>query len=248
MTTATANLVLHRGCKIATREEIATADRAIPQATSSWVPIPHVAVIDTVKGSLQDAGYFVEKESFGLSGDGAKFFGTLTLTRSLASGVALAVGIRSSFDKSLPMGFCAGSRVFVCDNLAFASDLMVKRKHTVNGARNFDRGIFHSVAKLTGFQHDETRRIEQMQNVKIDDRNAESLILRASVDKGIVPLANVKHVLREWREPAHVEFSDRSVWSLLNAFTEVMKEMQVKNPNELARRTMRLQAMLLQAS
>src|SRR4051812_22884309 len=65
-----------------------------------------------------------------LSRGDARLFATVDLGSPLATGVTLAVGIRNSFDKSLPLGFVAGNRVFVCDNLAFRSDLSVKRKHT----------------------------------------------------------------------------------------------------------------------
>ena len=71
--------------------------------------------------------------------DGSRFFGTLDLASPLAERTSLCVGIRNSTDQSFPLGFVAGSRVFVCDNLAFRSELMVRRKHTLHGERDFVR-------------------------------------------------------------------------------------------------------------
>jgi len=48
-----------------------------------------------------------------------------------------AVGLRNSHDKSFPIGIAFGSRVFVCDNLAFIGDQVIRRKHTVKAKREF---------------------------------------------------------------------------------------------------------------
>src|SRR4029079_3093952 len=105
-------------------------------------------VLDTALQTLGEAGYQVERTKLGVSHDGQRFFGTLDLVAPLATGVTLAVGLRNSVDKSFPMGFCAGSRVFVCDNLAFRSDLLVRRKHTTNGQARFSNDIAAAVGSL----------------------------------------------------------------------------------------------------
>ena len=44
-----------------------------------------------------------------------------------------AIGIRTSNDKSLALQLAIGYRVFVCDNMSFAGDLIaLRRKHTGN--------------------------------------------------------------------------------------------------------------------
>jgi len=47
-------------------------------------------------------------------------------------------------------------------------------------------------------------------------------------------------VLHEWRKPRHEAFESRNIWSLLNAFTEVLKG----NLIELPRRTEALTGLL----
>ena len=69
--------------------------------------------------------------------DGSRFFGVMKLASELVPGVSLAVGIRNSVGKSFPLDFCAGQRVFCCGNLAFRSELIVKKRHTIYGERNF---------------------------------------------------------------------------------------------------------------
>jgi hypothetical protein len=119
-------LVLHCGAREVTREELARVPT--PAATETWFPVSHDTCVSTVQRSLTDAGFEIRSLRFGLARNDARLFATVDLASPLATGVSLAVGIRNSLDKSLPLGFVAGNRVFVCDNLAFRSELSVKRK------------------------------------------------------------------------------------------------------------------------
>ena len=47
-------------------------------------------------------------------------------------------------------------------------------------------------------------------------------------------------------EPKHDEFKNRNMWSLLNAFTEVLKDRQRTQPARAAEETIRLQSLLTQ--
>src|ERR1043166_8340719 len=106
-------LMLHRGAVEVTREELNTYEA--PPPTATWFPIAHRVVLDTVLGTLGEAGFQVTRQSLAIAKDGHRFFGTLDLSTTLADGVALSVGVRSSTDKSFPLGWACGSRVFVCD-------------------------------------------------------------------------------------------------------------------------------------
>lgn len=121
---------------------------------------------------------------------------------------------------------------------------MVKRKHTVNGAARFSSDIARAVMSLASFKEAETARILGMQELEMSDAQAESFMLRACVDRGIVSQRHLPHVYREWHEPTHDAFRPRTAWSLLNSFTAVLHDLQQKNPAELAHRTMRLHALL----
>jgi hypothetical protein len=162
----------------------------------------------------------------------------------IGDGVALSVGIRSSIDKTLPLGFCAGHHCFVCDNLSFSAELLVNRKHTVNGGLRFREAIALAAGRLEAFQRSEATRIGLMQTLEIDEPTAESLILRAWEAK-IISHFQLTAVLEQWREPSHDEFGPRTRWSLFNAFTEVLRPFSRSNPQAFARRTFRLNRLLV---
>src|SRR5207249_3852401 len=109
---ASANLILHCGAREVTRQQL--MEVPCPPPEGRWHPVPHHEVLDHALQALDDAGYGVEKMQIGLTRDDARFFATLTLRSPLVSGVSLAVGLRSSLDKSISLQWACGSRVFVC--------------------------------------------------------------------------------------------------------------------------------------
>src|SRR4051794_8252681 len=113
---ASSSLVAHCGGRFVERSELDTVEA--PPATATWFPLKHAQVLDRVSETLQQAGFAIKNTRLALSRSDARFFGTLDLTTTVASGVSLAVGVRNSTDKSFPIAFCAGRRVFICDNLA----------------------------------------------------------------------------------------------------------------------------------
>jgi hypothetical protein len=238
---AESNLVLHAGGNLVSREEL--CEFRAPPPEGRWHPISHATVLDRVQETLGEAGYRVQNARLAVNRLGTRFFGTLDLANPVADGVALAVGIRNSTDKTFPLGFCAGSRVFVCDNLAFRSDLLVRRKHTVNGARNFQAAIAQAVVALGQFKEQEALRIERLKDRELTLEGADSLILR-SYEKGIISSVHLPQVIDQWREPLFEEFQPRTAWSLFNAFTTVLRERANLQPAKFAVQSIRLSSLL----
>lgn len=235
------NLILHMGAREVGRDELALVDA--PEPTKTWYPIAHREVLDAVETMLGESGFSIAKARYALSRGDAQFFGTLDLRSEIAEGVSLSVGIRNSTNQTLPLGFIAGTRCFVCDNLAFRSELLVSRKHTLNGGTRFREAIAHAVKELEVFQQVEGRRIELMRGAECDDVRAESFMLRA-YERRVVSHRLLPDVIRGWREPGHDDFKARTIWSLYNAFTGALTDRARTNPQQHSALTMRLGALL----
>jgi hypothetical protein len=238
------SLVMHKGARLVTREQLAAVDT--PEPTNTWFPVPHVEVYEAARTTLQGAGFEIERAQLALSRNDARFFATLDLRSSVADGVSLAVGVRNSIDKSLPIGFCGGNRVFVCDNLAFSSEIMVRRKHTRFGQERFEEAMARAISSLAQFQETERARIERARSIEVRDETADSIILRAYEDD-VISTRSLDRVIKEWREPTHEEFAPRTLWSLENAFTGALGDMARTMPQKYAGVTMRLQRLLAQS-
>ena len=238
---ADSRLVLHCGAREVTREELDTI--GAPPPTETWFPTKHATVIETVKESLANAGFQIERARFGLSRNDMRMFSTFDLASPLASGVNLAVGVRNSIDKSFPLGLVAGQRVFVCDNLAFRSEISVAKKHTKFGQTRFEGAIVEAIKTLDVFREHESSRIKRLQGYELSDQEAESLMLR-SFERRIVCHRILARVIGEWRKPSFDDFEQRDAWSLLNAYTTALGGRAKSNPQEHARVTMRLNGLI----
>ncbi len=215
----------------------------IPPATDTWFPVGHAQVVELVTGQLGQAGYGISKMQLALSEDHQRFFGTLDLQSEVYDGVGLTVGLRNSTDKSFPIGFCAGSRVFVCDNLAFSADIIVATRHTRNGQDRYVEGIANAVFSLHGFAIGEKKRIERFHQTALTEDQANSLILQ-SYRRGIVGARLLPKICDAWEEPREEFRQDKNVWGLLQAYTEAFKPRFEQRPNEAASETIRLQRFL----
>lgn len=240
---STSTLITHCGAQEVSRDELSVVEA--PPPTETWFPLKHSQVLDAVGQTLESAGYRITREQLALARDGHRFFGTLDLSSTLAQGVQLAVGVRNSTDKSFPLGFCAGSRVFVCDNLAFRSELLVKRKHTRYGEVRFQNAIAGAIQDLRSFQAVEASRIQRLRTTAVSEEQASHLLVRAMHLRIVSPPA----LPRIWKEVLNPTFDygtdGLSLWSVLQSFTTVLGHRAKRSPNEYAGLTMRLNALLL---
>lgn len=235
-----ADLLLHCGGNKAPREKVEKV--TTPEGTASWFPVPHKTVIESVVDKLPEFGLTVLQEQYALMRDEHRMFGLIEVTHDDddRSESALTLGLRNSHDKSFPVGVCIGQTVFVCDNLAFHSEVIIKRKHTVNVMRDLPGLINRALAKLVTSRVDQERRVEAYKNCELSDKDAHDLIFNLYHNKAINP-TRVAKVGDEWKTPSHNEFAPRNMWSFHNAITETMKGL---NPFELQTRSAKLHPVL----
>jgi len=90
--------------------------------------------------------------------------------------------------------------------------------------------------------------MEGLQEAVLRPERADSFLLQAwrkgHIGTRMLPAAFVD----EWEKPSHEEFDDRTAWSLLNAYTEVMKDRQSARPYDAAVETIGFQRYLQEAT
>jgi hypothetical protein len=89
----------------------------------------------------------------------------------------------------------------------------------------------------------EAERLRLMMEAQLSPELADAVILRA-FEKGIIGTRDLPAVIKEWRNPSFEEFKPRTAWSLLNAFTRVLRERAEKQPQAFMVQTMRLNGLL----
>lgn len=231
-------LILHAGAATATLADVAAVSTPEPQ--ENWTPIPHHVLVTTVIDQLQATGLIVTAQAFGLWQDGARFFGTLALRNgSNHDDYQLVVGLRNSHDRSFAAGLVLGSRVFVCDNLAFSGEVKFSRKHTVNIVRDLPGLASTAIARLHDLRGWQDERISAYKQHQLTDGFVHDFLIR-TLDANVAKPTMIPQLLSEWRNPTHEEFAPRTAWSLFNAYTETFKGAVT----QLSRRTITLHGMM----
>lgn len=211
-------LMMHAGGVKVSLEELQNVKT--PPSTSTWWPIPHVDLANTVLKACNDAGMTVESSEFGVWGGGERFFGVVKLSPK-ESDYTHCVGMRNSHTKEWAATLLGGHNVFVCDNLAFIGERLLSRKNTSGALVDLETRVREAMGAVRDMLQHHDDEIDFFKRHAITNTRAHDLVIR-SVDNEIISNTKIPAVLKQWREPDFAEFKNRTLWSLFNAFTTVM--------------------------
>lgn len=235
--------MIHAGAQRLDRQGL--NDLPTPRSTPSWQPIPHGWFADMAISSLENSGIEITSEDHAISRDGLTYFGLLGVTLPGFDEVdyELVTGLRNSHDKSAAARLAWGSHVFVCDNMAFSGEVVVKRRHTKFIKRDLPGLLTGAVGNLKQLQARQEERYAKYKQTPIDDLHAHDLVVRM-IDNGVVAPSQVPKVLDEWRKPTFKDsFPEKNAWRLMNAVTYILRDRS--GLDTLTRRTFALQATVL---
>lgn len=224
------SLMLHAGANPVDYDILRTLP--MPAATDTHVPIAHSAVVDMVKYSLGFFGHAIVGEDYGVTPDGARFFGVLSL-QSEYGDYTDTVGLRNSHDKRFPIGISFGSRVFVCDNLAFAGDHVIKRKHTANAKRDLPGLVAEVVEPLRDQRIEQHQTFEMYRRTALHARHVDHAIIQL-YRAGVINVTRIPEVLEAYEHPPH-DWGGENAFRLFNAVTFTMAGRVVEAPSATAK-------------
>lgn len=218
-------LMLHAGGEAIAYDDLRTLPT--PESTASHVPVPHHQVVDMVRYALGFFGHELLEEHHAVTPDCMNYFGVLSL-RSPHGDYTDMVGLRNSHKKQFPIGIAIGSRVFVCDNLAFSADHVIRRKHTANAKRDLP-GLVAAVIEPLGEQRQAlARTYARYKSLVLPDELADQGIM-AMYRQGVVNLTRIGAVLTAFEKPTH-DWGDKTPWRLFNAATFALTGRVAENP------------------
>lgn len=223
-------LMLHAGAEPVDYAEL--RELPVPEATATHVPIAHAAVVDMVKYSLGFFGHEVVDEAYGVTPDAARFFGVLSL-RSEDGDYTDTVGLRNSHDKRFPIGVSFGSRVFVCDNLAFAGDHVIKRKHTARAKYELPSLIAEIVEPLREQRQVQAETFLMYRRTTLDSRQADHAIMQL-YRAGIIGVQRIAEILEAYEKPPY-DWGGVTAYRLFNAVTLTMEGRVMESPGVTAK-------------
>lgn len=202
-----------------------------PAATATHVPIPHYRFVDLIKSTLGMYGHVVDEEHYGVTPDGNRFFGAISL-KSTYGNYTDVCGLRNSHDKSMPCGVAFGSRVFVCDNMAFVADYKVATKHSAKLKARLPglvQGLIEPLADQREAQH---RQFRLYQDTPLTDAIADHAMM-SMFRQGVIGVQAIANVHQQWQEPT-CDWGDKTAYRLFNAATHVLTGKVAERPNVTA--------------
>jgi hypothetical protein len=247
-------LMLHTGAKaLSGRDELASLPVGKPMGSRHAIR-PFIDDVMTVTEQLAKIGMPVVNESFGVTrgedGVPKQFFGLMECKDERTyteRDHGLMIGLRGSYDQTLPRGMAIGGRVFVCDNLCFSGEITVKTKQTLDIDARIADMLRDAISRVPQFVAHQDRRFDNYKHVEIGQTVGNSM-LTDLVRIGALNASQIGVALKEWDNPRHAEHAQHgwSLWRLHNACTEALKPAN-KDTNAVQRnwgRTIQLTDML----
>lgn len=256
-----ATLMAHCGAEIAEIEAVRSVP--VPEPDETWHPIPHGLAVDLVEKQIAENGFEIRRRQFALQDGriekrdnlewaGAKLFGVydLVLPWDGDGDFTMALGLRNSMDMSFAYSLVGGSRVFVCDNLAFSGAVEMRKKHTVNILDGLEELVASTVLAVSDLFVEDTERFEVWKTRRIGLDEATDFVCEVQ-EAGALPIRGIPVIRSLFRDGeatgkflpggrlgGYEAFRDPTVWSLYNHFSEFAKAQKI-NALDHARRSSR---------
>jgi hypothetical protein len=139
------------------------------------------------------------------------------------------LGLRNSHDRSFPVALGVGSRVFVCDNMAFVADHQIKRRHTAHLKRDLPGIVSELIEPLALEREAQAHKFVAYRHTMLTDQAADHAILRL-YREGVINVQRIPDVLAQWEEPTFPALEERNAWRLFNAVTHALTGRVMDNP------------------
>ena len=119
----------------------------MPPTTKTYQPVGHDWLLDQLEDGIRNMGFAFGAEHHGLSHDGSRYFGLITLRGVIGDNpdYTIQMGVRNSLDKRFGAQVAFGAQVLVCANLCFGGQYMLGRKHTTHIERDMPLMIEQSL-------------------------------------------------------------------------------------------------------
>jgi hypothetical protein len=223
------NLIMHCGGEHVTRNDVCAV--RTPENTATYVGVDYAWLLDLVEDVADGVlGLDLYKDEYGLNRKGNQLFAAFTYKDKGESG--LSIGVRASHDKSLPVGIVAGSRVFVCDNLAFCGEsFRVVRRHTKNVLNDVKSRVAEGISEAAVAHDIINDAWAQMKPLEMDLDEGYAMIGQA-LGHNVLKAQQATRAFRSWSNEfalpeAAVEALPQhgpTMYGLYQAFTEGCKQ------------------------
>ena len=196
----------------------------LPKKTSSYSPVPHKVVIETILEGLDKANIKVLSEDYlaGRFGKQAEFHYQL---QGGDSEMNIRLIGHNSYDKRLPLRVALGGHVIVCKNGMVLGDMgSFKRKHTGTILEEFKQDMGMHIERAGETFEKMRRDRERMKEIEITRRVSAELMGRLFIEEAIITSEQLSIIKREIENPSFNYGIEGSLWNTYNAVTVALRD------------------------
>jgi hypothetical protein len=203
---------------------------AVPERTETYIPVSHQELITRVKkAGMLHYGREPISQKLETNQRGQQLFGSMVFP-SDSKGSDISIGFRNSYDKTLPIGLCAGSQITVCSNLMFVGDIVKLRKHTQNIEDDMDALIAELFTQTDKLHSKAEEDASYMNDIQLSNEQVGDYFGQLFVNQNVLNGRQLKEATKQWFDSQ--VFKSRNLWSAYNACTEALKTSHPSNALE----------------
>lgn len=207
---------------IITQEDLLNV--SVPKETKTYVPVSHEAMINLVREELDKRSIKIKEEQFSANRGGLQMFGQFTLDGGNKE-QDLNLGFRNSYDKSMQLGFVAGSRVIVCSNRIFSGDFKTAHMHNSGIKDELDKIVIQTVDSLEINFKQIQKDSKKLKSVKVDRYKIAEVLGDLFLNEEILTTTQLQIIKSELK--LQENFKAETMWDIYNHTTEALKKSPV---------------------
>jgi hypothetical protein len=205
-----------------TREELLKV--SVPSETKTYVPVSHESMINLVKEELDKRAIKIKEEHYSANRGGQQMFGQFTIEGG-NNEQDYSLGFRNSYDKTMQLGFVAGSRVIVCSNMMFSGDFKAAHMHNASIKNELEKIVIQTVDSLEVNFKKIQEDSQKLKTVKVDRYKIAEVLGDLFLNEEIITTTQLQIIKGELK--LQENFKDETMWDIYNHTTEALKKSPV---------------------
>jgi hypothetical protein len=199
-----------------------------PQPSGRFYPVDHAVILHMARDAgthiLGPRGYSFCTPRIVTTRYGARMFATLQFKHPHSEQLQMAIGLRSSYDKSLSLGVAVGVHVIACSNMMFSGDIVTMRKHTSGVLQDFSNLVKLNLLDAPARFEQDLQTVDRLRAESCTHRDLFAIAGQALGDE-VLPVTIINQIVRDVRKhrDEHSAINCLSRWDGFNMFAFHMK-------------------------
>ena len=210
----------------------------------TFTPINHGVYADLCVAAIKRAGHVVVGEQWILSNNDAIMYGSLDILPNPALALEIDLGqpawasigvVHSNEQGGMKNLMYCGATVGCCLNTLLTGSAVMNTRNSKLLDTKIHKEFDRALERWAIDAHELTSLAWRMRSRKLTNQEASWFIMEAA-NMDFIATIRITQVWRYWLVPRHAEFQPSTMWSLYNAFTEMVKDLEPRRQLQVLER------------